>query len=35
MAAAANLKESQKSRYLRNSLTELYEILYADATWVP
>ena len=27
-------KKSQKSRYLRNGLTDLYEIWYADAKWV-
>jgi len=26
-----HLEKSQKSRYLRNGLTDLYEILYADA----
>ena len=26
--------KSQKSRYLRNGLTDLYEIWYADAKWV-
>jgi len=26
--------KSQKSRYLRNGLTDLYEIWYADANWV-
>ena len=31
MAAAAILKKSQKSRYLRNGLTDLYEIWYTDA----
>ena len=30
MAAAAILK-NQKSRYLRNGMTDLYEIWYADA----
>jgi len=34
MAAAAILKKSQKSRYLRNGLTDLYESWYADAKWV-
>ena len=34
MAAAAILKITQKSRYLRNGLTDLYEIWYADAKWV-
>jgi len=33
MAAAAILK-SQKLRYIRNGLTDLYEIWYADAKWV-
>jgi len=28
------LEKSQKSRYLRNGLTDLYEIWYADAEWV-
>ena len=32
--AAADIWKSQKSRYLRNGLTDLYEIWYADATWV-
>jgi len=27
-------KKSQKSRYLRNGLTDRYEIWYADAKWV-
>jgi len=27
-------EKSQKSRLLRNGLTDLYEIWYADATWV-
>jgi len=31
MAAAAILKKSQKSKCLRNGLTDLYEIWYADA----
>ena len=26
--------KSQKSQYLRNGLTDLYEIWYADAKWV-
>jgi len=29
-----HLEKSQKSRYLRNGLTDLYEIWYADAKWV-
>jgi len=29
------LEKSQKSRYLRNGLTDLYEIWKADAKWVP
>ena len=29
-----HLAKSQKSRYLRNGLTDLYEIWYADAQWV-
>ena len=33
MAAAAILKIT-KSRYLRNGLTDHYEIWYADAKWV-
>ena len=33
MAAAAILKIT-KSRYLRNGLTERYEIWYGDAKWV-
>jgi len=28
------LEKSQKSRYLRNGLTDLYEIWYADAKWL-
>jgi len=28
------LEKSQKSRYLHNGLTDLYEICYADAKWV-
>jgi len=35
MAAAAILKKSQKSRYLRNGSTDLYKIWYADAKCVP
>jgi len=31
--AAAILKKSQKSQYLRNGLTDLYEIWCADAKW--
>ena len=30
-----HLEKSQKSRYLRNGLTDLYEIWYADAKCVP
>jgi len=33
ITAAAILKKSQKSWYLRNGLTDLYEIWYADAKW--
>jgi len=33
MAAAAVLKNHKKSRHLRNGLTNVYEILYADAQW--
>jgi len=37
MAAAVSggrhLEESQKSRYLRNGLTDLYKIWYAGAKW--
>jgi len=29
------LEKSQKSRYLRNGLTDFYKIWYADAKWVP
>jgi len=29
------LEKLQKSRYLRNGLTDLYKIWYADAKWVP
>jgi len=29
-----HLEKSQKSRYLRNGLTDLYEIWYADAKCV-
>jgi len=29
-----HLEKSQKSRYLRNGLTDLYEIWYGDAKWV-
>ena len=32
--AAAPCWKSQKLRYLRNGLTNLYEIWYADAKWV-
>jgi len=28
-----HLEKSQKSRYLCNGLTDLYEIWYADAKW--
>jgi len=28
-----HLEKSQKLRYLRNGLTDLYEIWYADAKW--
>jgi len=28
-------RKSQKSRYLRNRLTDVYEIWYADARWSP
>jgi len=34
MAAAAILKITQKSRYLRNGFTDLYEIWYGGAKWV-
>jgi len=34
MAAAAMLKITKKSRYIRNGLTDLYEIWYAGAKWV-
>ena len=30
-----HLEKSQKSRYLRNALTDLYKIWYADAKLVP
>ena len=33
MVAAAISKITKKSRYLRNGLTDLYEIWYADAKW--
>ena len=29
------IEKSQKSRYLREGLTDLYEIWYADAQYVP
>jgi len=29
-----HLEKSQKSRYLRNGLTDLYEIWYAAVKWV-
>jgi len=29
-----HLEKSQKSRYLRSGLTDLYEIWYTDAKWV-
>jgi len=29
-----HLEKSQKGQYLRNSLTDLYEIRYAGAKWV-
>jgi len=29
-----HLEKSQKSRHLRNSLTDIYEIWYVDAKWV-
>ena len=32
--AAATIGKSQKLRYLRNRLTDLYEIWYTDAKWV-
>jgi len=32
--ATATILKSQKLRYLRNGLTDLYELWYADATWV-
>jgi len=32
--AVATILKSQKSRYLCNGLTNLYEIWYADAKWV-
>ena len=35
MAAAAILKNHKKSRYIRNGLTDLYKIWYADAKYVP
>jgi len=28
-----HLEKSQKSRYLRNGLADLYEIWYADVKW--
>jgi len=34
MAAAAILKITKKTRYLRSGLTAVYEIWYADAKWV-
>jgi len=30
-----HLEKSQKSRYLRNGLTDLYKIWYADAKCIP
>jgi len=30
----SHLEKSQKLRYLRNGLTDLYEVWYADAEWV-
>jgi len=33
MTGGRHLDKSQKSRYLRNGLTDLYEIWYADAKW--
>jgi len=30
-----HLEKSQKSRYLRNGMTDLYKIWYADAKYVP
>ena len=33
MAQAAILKKSQKSRYIRNGLTDLYEIWSPGAKW--
>ena len=30
-----HLEKSQKSRYLRNGLTDLYNIWYADAEFAP
>jgi len=30
-----HLEKSQKSRYLRNGLTDLYKIWYSDAKCVP
>jgi len=33
MAAAAIMQKSQKSRYLRKGLTDLYEIWFAHAKW--
>jgi len=32
--AAAAIWKSQKSRYLPNGLSDLYEIWYADAKWL-
>ena len=34
MAGGRHFEKSQKSRYLRNGSTDLYEIWYADAKWV-